>query len=162
MASFDITSKLDPQTLDNAINSARKEILGRFDFKGSATTIELNKKDMVLNIHTEDEMRLKSIIDVIRMRMIKQSLDPRSLDEGKAIEASGNTIRKDIKIKQGIDKDAARKIMKDIKDSKLKVTAQQMDDQIRVTGKKIDDLQAVMTVLRGNDYDLPLQFGNFK
>lgn len=162
MASFDIVSKFDPQTLDNAVNSARKEILGRFDFKNSKTTIDLDKKEMVIKIHTEDEMRLNSVIDVIRMRMVKQNLDPRSLDEGKQVEASGFTIRKDIKVKQGIDKDTARKIQKDIKDSKLKVTAQQMDDQIRVTAKKIDDLQAVIALCRRGQYDLPLQFVNMK
>lgn len=162
MPSFDIVSKFDPQTLDNAVNSARKEILGRFDFKNSKTTIDLDKKEMVIKIHTEDEMRLNSVIDVIRMRMVKQNLDPRSLDEGKQVEASGFTIRKDIKVKQGIDKDTARKIQKDIKDSKLKVQAQQMDDQIRVTAKKIDDLQAVIALCRRGQYDLPLQFVNMK
>ncbi|MFM2019022.1 MAG: hypothetical protein RL007_2678 [Bacteroidota bacterium] len=162
MPSFDIVSKIDGQTLDNAINSARKEILGRFDFKGSNTTIDLDKKDLVLKIHTEDEMRLNSVIDVIRMRMVKQGIDPRSLDEGKQHEASGFTVRKEIKVRNGIDKDTARKIQKDIKDSKLKVTAQQMDDQIRVTGKKIDDLQAVISLCRRNQYDLPLQFVNMK
>lgn len=162
MPSFDIVSKIDGQTLDNAINSARKEILGRFDFKGSNTTIDLDKKDLILKIHTEDEMRLNSVIDVIRMRMVKQGIDPRSLDEGKQHEASGFTIRKEIKVRNGIDKDTARKIQKDIKDSKLKVTAQQMDDQIRVTGKKIDDLQAVIAMCRRNQYDLPLQFVNMK
>lgn len=162
MPSFDIVSKLDPQTLDNAINSARKEILGRFDFKTSKTTIDLDKKELIIKIHTEDEMRLNSVIDVIRMRMVKQGLDTRSLDEGKQIEASGFTIRKDIKVKQGIDKDTARKIQKDIKESKIKVTAQQMDDQIRVTSKKIDDLQAVIALCRRGTYDLPLQFVNMK
>jgi uncharacterized protein YajQ (UPF0234 family) len=162
MPSFDIVSKFDPQTLDNAVNSARKEILGRFDFKNSKTTIDLDKKEMVIKIHTEDEMRLNSVIDVIRMRMVKQNLDPRSLDEGKQHEASGFTIRKEIKVKQGIDKDTARKIQKDIKESKLKVQAQQMDDQIRVTAKKIDDLQAVIALCRRNQYDLPLQFVNMK
>lgn len=162
MPSFDIVSKLDPQTLDNAINSARKEIIGRFDFKNSKTTIELDKKDLILKIHTEDEMRLKSVIDVIRMRMVKQGLDPRSLDEGKEVEASGMTIRKDIKVRQGIDADTARKIQKDIKDSKLKVQAQKMEDQIRVTAKKIDELQAVIALCRRGQYDLPLQFVNMK
>lgn len=162
MPSFDIVSKLDPQTLDNAVNSARKEILGRFDFKTSKTTIELDKKELIIKIHTEDEMRLNSVIDVIRMRMVKQGLDTRSLDEGKEVEASGFTIRKDIKVKQGIDKDTARKIQKDIKESKLKVSAQQMDDQIRVTSKKIDDLQAVIALCRRGQYDLPIQFVNMK
>ena len=162
MASFDIVSKIDGQTLDNAINSARKEIFGRFDFKGMQSTIELDKKNFTLQIVTEDEMRLNNIIDIIRMRMVKQNLDPRCIDEGKEHYASGNMVRKDLKIKQGIDKDVARKILKDIKDTKLKVQAQQMDDQVRVTAKKIDDLQAVIALLRRGNYDLPLQFTNMK
>ncbi|TND08521.1 MAG: hypothetical protein FD123_2317 [Bacteroidetes bacterium] len=162
MPSFDITNKIDPQTLDNAINSARKEILNRFDFRDSKSTIELNKKDLVLNILTEDEMRIRSIVDVIRGRMVKQGLDPRCLDEGKEQYASGNMVRKDVKVKEGIDKESGRKILKDIKDSKLKVQAQMMDDQVRVTGKKIDDLQAVIALLRRGNYDLPLQFVNMK
>lgn len=162
MASFDIVSKIDGQTLDNAINSARKEIFGRFDFKGTQSTIDLDKKNFTLQIVTEDEMRLNNIIDIIRMRMVKQNLDPRCIDEGKEHYASGNMVRKDLKIKQGIDKDVARKILKDIKDTKLKVQAQQMDDQVRVTAKKIDDLQAVIALLRRGNYDLPLQFTNMK
>ena len=162
MPSFDIVSKIDTQTLDNAINSARKEILGRFDFKGTQSTIELNKKDLTLQILTEDEMRLESIIDIIRMRMVKQNIDPRCIDQGKEHYASGNMIRKDMRIKQGIEKDDARKIMKDIKDSKLKVQAQQMEDQVRVSAKKIDDLQAVIAMLRRGTYEVPMQFVNMK
>jgi len=160
--SFDIVSKIDAQTLDNAINVARREIVTRFDFKNSKTTIELDKKHFSLQIVTEDEMRLGSVIDIIRNRMIKQNIDPRCIDEGKEHYASGNMIRKDLKIKQGIDKDTLRKIQKDIKDSKLKIQAQQMDDLIRVTGKKIDDLQAVIALVRKGDYGLPLQFVNMK
>lgn len=162
MPSFDIVSKTDVQLLDNAINVARKEIVGRFDFRNSKSTIDLDKKGMVISILTEDDMRLNSIIDVIRQRMIKQKLDPKSLDEGKEHYASGNMVRKDVKVKEGIDKDTARKINKDIKDSKLKVQSQIMDDQLRVTAKKIDDLQAVIAMLRQNDYGLPLQFVNMK
>jgi cyclic-di-GMP-binding protein len=162
MPSFDIVSKIDAQTLDNAINTARKEILNRFDFRGTASTIDLDKKNMSLNILTEDDMRLNSIIDIIRSRMVKQGIDPRCLDEGKEHYASGNMVRKDVKVRQGIDKDTCRKIMKDIKDSKLKVQAQQMDDLVRVTGKKIDELQAIISLMRRGEYDLPLQFINMK
>ncbi|MGL5892978.1 MAG: YajQ family cyclic di-GMP-binding protein [Bacteroidia bacterium] len=162
MPSFDIVSKIDAQTLDNAINSARKEIIGRFDFKGTKSTIDLDKKNLVLTILTEDEMRLEAIIDTIRMRMIKQQLDPRSLDEGKDHAASGNMIRKEVTVRQGVDKDNSRKLIKDIKDSKLKVQAQQMDDMVRVTAKKIDDLQQVIALIRKGDYDLPFQFTNMK
>ena len=162
MPSFDISSKVDAQLLDNAINVAKKEILNRWDFRDSKSTIELNKKDMVINITTENDMRLDAILDSIHSRMIKQGLDPRGLDESKEHFPSGPFIKKDIKARQGIDADASRKIMKDIKDSKIKVTASKMDEIIRVSSKKIDDLQAVMAICRKGNYDVPLQFINFK
>jgi uncharacterized protein YajQ (UPF0234 family) len=162
MPSFDIVSKTDIQTLDNAVNVAKREILNRFDFHGSKSTIELDKKAMTISILTEDDMRLESIIDAIRSRMIKQKLNPQCLDEGKENSASGNMVRKDIIVKQGIDKETAKKINKDIKDSKLKVQSQIMDDQIRVTGKKIDDLQLIISLISRNNYQLPLQFVNLK
>lgn len=162
MPSFDIVNKVDAQLLDNAINVARKEIVNRFDFNGSKSEITLDKKAMSINILTENEMRMESIIDVIRNRMIKQKLDPLCLDFGKEQYASGFMVKKDIKVREGIDKDVARKIIKDIKDSKLKVQAQMMDDQVRVSAKKIDDLQAVIALMRRGEYDLPLQFTNMK
>lgn len=162
MASFDIVNKVDAQLLDNSINVARKEILNRFDFNGSKSEINLDKKSMTIHILTENDMRMDSITDVIRNRMIKQKLDPLCLDFGKEHYASGFMIKKDIKVKEGIDKDVARKIIKDIKDSKLKVQAQMMDDQVRVTGKKIDDLQSVISLIRQGNYELPLQFVNMK
>lgn len=162
MPSFDIVSKTDVQLLDNAINVAKKEIANRFDFHNSKTSIELDKKGMSIQIQTEDEMRLGSAIDIIRMRMVKQKVDPKCLDEGKEKYASGSMIRKDIIVKQGIDKETAKKIIKDIKDSKLKVQAQIMDDQIRVTGKKIDELQSIIGLVRQKDYGVSLQFENFK
>jgi len=162
MASFDITSEVDLQLLDNAINVAKKEIATRFDFRDSKTEIDLNKKDKTITIHTEDDMRLNSVIDVLRSRMIKQKVDPKSLDEGKQHYASGSMIRKDIKIKQGIDKETSKKITKLIKDSKLKVTTQIMDDIIRVSGKKIDELQQIIALVRREDFELPLQFVNMK
>lgn len=162
MPSFDIASKADPQTLDNAINVAKKEILNRFDFRDSKSEIDLNKKDMIISITTEHDMRLNAIIDAIHSRMIKQGLDPRCLDESKAHYPSGTVIKKEIKIRQGVDREASKKIMKDIKDSKIKVTAQIMDDIIRVSSKNINDLQAVIALCRKNDYEVPLQFINMK
>lgn len=162
MPSFDIVSKIDHQTLDNAINVAKKEILNRFDFRDSKSTIELDKKEFSIQIMSENDMRINSIIDVIRSRMIKQHLDPLCLDYGKEEYASGSMMRKDIKIKEGLDKEVARKVSKAIKDSKIKVQAQIMDDQIRVTGKKIDDLQEVIALVRGGDFGMPLQFINMK
>ncbi len=162
MPSFDIANKVDQQTLDNAINVAKKEILNRFDFRGTQSEINLDKKLNQISILTENDMRLEAIIDAIRMRMVKQGLDPRCLDEGKEHYASGAMIKKEIKIKEGIDKEASKKIIKEIKDSKLKVTAQLMDDIVRVSAKKIDDLQAVIALLRRGNHEVPLQFINMK
>lgn len=162
MASFDIVSKVDVQTLDNAINAATKEITTRFDFRDSKTEIELDKKALQIKIVTENEMRVTAIEDVVRSRLIKQKIDPNCMDFGKQQYASGNMIRKEILIRQGIDKDASRKIMKEIKDSGIKVQAQMMDDQVRVTSKKIDDLQKIIALLRGKDLGIPIQFTNMK
>lgn len=162
MPSFDIVSKIDGQTLDNAINTAKKEILNRYDFNGSKSTIDLDKKTNVVTIVTEDDMRLKAITDSIISRMVKQQLDPKALDFGKEQYASGNMIRKEITVKEGIDKEAAKKIVKKIKDSGLKVQASIMDDQVRVQAKKIDDLQAVISLCRGDDFGQPLQYINMR
>ena len=162
MPSFDIVSKVDLQTLDNAINTARKEIDTRWDFRDSKTTIELDKKNYQLSVLTENEMRMDAIEKILIGRFVKQNLDPRALDFGKERYASGNMMRKDIKIKQGIDKETSKKVVKAIKDSGLKVQASIMDDQVRVQGKKIDDLQAVMALCRQGDFGAPLQFDNMK
>ncbi|MEO0311520.1 MAG: hypothetical protein RIQ89_1177 [Bacteroidota bacterium] len=162
MASFDIVSKMDLQKLDNAINTASKEIVNRFDFNGSKTTIELDKKSLMIHLLTENDMRMKAVEDIIIGRMVKQGLSSSGLDFGKELYASGNMVKKDIKVKQGIDKDTAKKIAKHIKDSGMKVQASIMDEQLRVTGKKIDDLQAVIANLQGQDFGQPLQFDNYR
>lgn len=162
MPSFDIVSKIEHQNLDNAINVARKEIQNRYDFHGSKTEIELDKKTLNIHIVTENDMRLKAIQDVLIARMMKQHLDPSCLDFGKELYASGNMVKKDIKVKEGIDKETAKKIVKDIKASGLKVQASIMDDIIRVTSKKIDDLQSVIQLCRQGSYGLPLQYINMK
>jgi len=163
MPSFDIVSKIDGQTLDNAINTAKKEILNRYDFHDSKSEIDLDKKTNVITILTENDMRLKAIQDSIISRMVKQQLDPNALDMDAVQQAaSGNMIRKELKIKEGIDKDAAKKIVKKIKDSNLKVQAAIMDDQIRVTAKKIDDLQAVISLCRTENFGQPLQYINMR
>lgn len=163
MPSFDIVSKIDGQTLDNAINTAKKEILNRYDFNDSKSTVDLDKKNNEITIVTENDMRLKAIEDSIISRMMKQGLDPKALDTDKdSVSASGNMIRKEIKIKEGIDKEAAKKIVKKIKDSGLKVQASIMEDQVRVQAKKIDDLQAVISLCRGEDFGQPLQYINMR
>ena len=162
MPSFDIASKADVQLLDNSMNVAKREIITRFDFKNSKTEITLDKKNFIINITTEDDMRLKSIIDILRSRMMKQNLDPRCLDESKAHYPSGMFVKKELKVKNGLEKETSKKIIADIKASKLKVSCQVMEDIIRVSGKKIDDLQSVISLLGSKDYQQPLQYINMK
>jgi uncharacterized protein YajQ (UPF0234 family) len=162
MPTFDIISKIDIQKLDNAINAASKELTTRYDFNHSKSTIEFDKKTMNIHVLTENDMRMKTIEGMIISRMVKQGLDPQSLDFGKELYASGNMVKKDIKIKQGIDKDTARKIVKMIKDTGKKVQPSIMDEQVRVSGKKIDDLQELISVLEKSQVGIPLQFENFR
>jgi cyclic-di-GMP-binding protein len=162
MPTFDIVSKVDGQTLDNAINTAKKEILNRYDFNDSKSSVELDKKTNELTIVTENDMRLRAIEDTIISKMVKQHLDPESMDRGKEHYASGNMIRKEIKIKEGLDKETAKKIVKAIKDSGLKVQASIMDDQVRVQSKKIDDLQSVIALCRKENFGQPLQYINMR
>ncbi len=163
MPTFDIVSKIDAQTLDNAINNAKKEILNRYDFHDSKSSVELEKKSNEITVITEDDMRLKAICDAIISRFVKQHLDPKALDFEKPFYSiTGNMIRKDIKVKEGIDKETAKKIVKKIKDSGLKVQASIMEDQLRVQGKKIDDLQAVISLCRSDDFGQPLQYLNMR
>jgi uncharacterized protein YajQ (UPF0234 family) len=162
MPSFDIVSKVDPQTVENAINVAKKEIVNRYDFHGSKTEVDFNKKDLTMLITTENEMRIKAVIDIIINRGLKQGIDARSYDTGEEFYASGAMVKQNIKLRNGLDKETTKKIVKAIKDTGLKVQASQMDNIVRVTGKKIDDLQATMAVLRNGDFGYPLQFDNMK
>ncbi len=164
MPSFDIVNKIDHQTLDNAVNTSKKEILTRFDFKGSKTEIDLDKKELVVRITTENDLRMKSVVKVIIERMIKQGLDAKSLDLSKEEYPSGAVWKKEIPVKEGLDKEIAKKIVKEIKDLDLKVQAAIMDDQLRITAKKIDDLQKVIALCRQKQdaWGVPLQFVNMK
>lgn len=162
MASFDIVSDVDLQEVDNAVNMASKEILNRFDFRGSKTEVELDKSAKLIKIATEDDMKLRSIHQVMNSKLVKRNVDLKALDFGEIQEATGNTIRQIVNLKCGLSKDDAKKITKKIKDFKLKVTAQIMDDQVRVTGKKIDDLQRVISELKSADLEIALQFVNMR
>ncbi len=162
MPSFDIASKVDLQTLDNAVNVVKKEIDNRYDFKGSHVSIELNKKDMVITFEVEGDMKMKQLEDVLITKSMRQGLEANSFDMSKEPVPSGKYLKKTIPVKNGIDKDMAKKIVKLIKDSGLKVQAAIMDDIIRVTGKKIDDLQDVIQLCRSSSLDIPLQFVNMK
>lgn len=162
MPSFDIVNQVDHQTLDNAINSAKREILNRFDFRDSKSIIDLDKKNLTIHVVTENELRIKAISDAIISRMVKNGLDPKCLDFGKEEYASGDMIKKDIQVKEGIEKEIAKKVVKLVKDLNLKVQSSIMDDQVRVTGKKIDELQTVIGFLKKQNVGIPLQFINMK
>jgi uncharacterized protein YajQ (UPF0234 family) len=162
MPSLDIASKVELQTLDNAINVAKKEIDTRYDFKGAHIILDLNKKDMVLNVEAESEMQLKQVEDVLVTKAMRQGLEANSFDLSKEATPAGKYVKKTIPVKNGIDREMAKKIVKLVKDSGLKVQVSIMDDIIRVVGKKIDDLQAVIQLCRTSDLDIPLQFINMK
>ena len=162
MPSFDIASKVELQTLDNAMNVVKKEIDNRYDFKGTHTVVELNKKDMVITIEVESDMKMKQAIDVLLTKSMRQGLEANCFDLSKDMVATGKYVKKTIPVKNGIDREAAKKIVKLIKDNNNKVQAAIMDDIIRVTGKKIDDLQAVIQLCRNGGLDMPLQFTNMK
>lgn len=164
MASFDIVSKVDPQTMDNAVNVARKEIMNRYDFRDTKGTLDYDRKTNEVKISMENDMRLQHTEDVLIGKMVKQGLDATALDFSREAYASGPMVKKEIKVKAGIDKETSKKIMKLIKDSKLKVSAAMMDETIRVTAKKIDDLQQVIALLRTNaaEIGMPLQYVNMK
>lgn len=161
MPSFDIESTVDLQTLDNAINVVKREIENRYDFKGTNTKIELNKKDMTISLETASDMQLKQAEDIILTKSMRQGIEANAFDFSKEAEPSGKVIRKTIAVKNGLDKDDAKKIVKIIKDSGIKVQAAIMDTMVRVTAKKIDDLQAVIQLCK-TSVDLPLQFTNMK
>lgn len=160
--SFDIVSEVDLQELDNAINQALKEILQRYDFKGSKSEITFNKKEKVLNIISDDDYKLKAVVDILQNKMIKRGISIKALKYGNVEPAGGNTVRQEIKLQQGIEKEDAKLIVKLIKDAKLKVQATIQDEQVRVSGKVKDDLQAVMNLLKEKDLDFALQFTNYR
>lgn len=162
MPSFDIVSKVDPQLLDNALNTVNKEIQNRYDFRDTKGSIDHDKKTNIILVTTENTMRLGQIEDIIINKFLKQNIDGTALDFSKEEYASGAMIKKEIKVRAGLDKEDSKKIVKIIKDQKLKVQPAIMDDQIRVTGKKIDDLQEAIAALRKAQVGIPLQFVNMK
>jgi len=160
-ASFDVVSRVDQQELDNALNQARKEIAGRFDFKHSKTTIEYDGKK-VITIVSDDELKMKNVVDILQSKAVKRGIDLKSLELGVVEPAAGDTVRRTVTLKTGIPKDKIKPLMDAIKDMKLKVSAQYQDDQIRVSGKNRDDLQKVIARLRALAFELPLQFVNYR
>ncbi len=160
-SSFDIVSRIDQQELDNALNQARKEIAGRFDFKNSKTKIEYDEKKLI-TVTSDDEMKMKNVVDIIQSKAVRRGIDLKALELGVIEPAAGDTVRRTITLKSGIPKDKIKPLMDAIKDLKLKVNVQFQDEQIRVSGKNRDDLQKVIAHLRSLAYELPLQFVNYR
>lgn len=159
-SSFDVVSQVDMQEMDNAVNQVKKEIDQRYDFRGSNASIELEEKG--IKITAEDEYKLETIIDMLRVKMAKRGISLRCLVPGKIEPAAKNTVRQQLDIQQGIPKDKAKAIVAAIKATKLKVTAQMQDDHVRVAGAKKDDLQAVIQTLKAGDFGVDLQFINMR
>src|SRR5436853_3492216 len=149
--------------MDNAVNQAVKEIITRYDFKGTAASLsELNRKDKELTLTADAEPQLDAVKKVLVEKMVKRGVDPKCLDYQKVEQATHKTVRQKVKLKSGIDKDTARHIQKQIKELKLKVNASIQGDALRVSGAKKDDLQSVIAALRASPPGLPIQFNNFR
>jgi len=162
MPSFDIVSEIDMGEVLNAVTQVTKEIDNRFDFRGGKSSLTFDKGAKVITIVADDDLKLRSIHQILEQKMSKRDIDIRCLEYGREEEGSSNVIKQVVNLKSGIDKDKAKKITKLIKDMKLKVQAQIQDEQVRVTGKKIDDLQTVIQQIKDSSLDLPLQFINMR
>jgi uncharacterized protein YajQ (UPF0234 family) len=162
MASFDIISRVDLQEIDNAVNITKKAILSRYDFRQSKTEITLDKKEKKVRVTTEDDMKLRAVQDALIENLARRKVDRKFLDPGENQMAARGMVQREISIKEGVDSETARNIVKLIKDQKLKVQAAIQDNQVRVTGKKIDDLQTVIRMLREANIPIPLQFVNMQ
>lgn len=161
--SFDVVSEFDKQELVNAIDQAKRELTSRFDLKNSNSEIAL-EADKTITISTNDDMKLRNILDILQSKMAKRDLSIKILDAQKIESALGGTVKQVFILRKGLTQELAKKIVSDIKDSKIKVQASIQGDQVRVTGKDKDDLQAVIKLLRENSekYDYPLQFQNYR
>ena len=160
MPSFDVVSQVDPQEIDNALNQTRKEIVQRYDFKGTKTTISL--EDSVIHVISDDDFKVKAVVDVLQSKLVRRGVSLKALVYGKVEPAAGGLAKQTITVQQGIDADKGRFLTKLIRDSKLNVQAQIQGDQVRISGKKRDDLQSAIQLLKAQDIDLPLQFINFR
>ncbi|HTZ18531.1 MAG TPA: YajQ family cyclic di-GMP-binding protein [Dissulfurispiraceae bacterium] len=160
--SFDIACELDIQEVLNAVTQAVKEIGQRFDFKGSKSSIELDKGKAVITLASDDEFKLKSVTDVLQSKLVKRGIALKALTYGKIEPAAGSTVRQLINLQQGIPQEKAKEIVKIIKDTKMKVSSEIQKDQVRVRSKKIDDLQAIMALIKEKDFGIHLQFTNYR
>ena len=162
-STFDITSEVDMQEVDNAVNQTEKEVAQRYDFNGTTAEIELNKKDGIIKLHASDDYKLKALVDVLESKMIKRGVPIRNLEYGEPEHATLGTVRQTVTLTQGISVEKGKEIVKAIKAAGFKkVNAQIQDEQVRVTSPSIDELQAVIAMLKKEDFGVELQFGNFR
>lgn len=160
--SFDVVSEIDMQEVTNAVQQAVKEIEQRFDFKGSKSRLELDKDKRIITVTSDDDMKLKSVIDILQSKLVKRGISLKALTYGKIEQAAGNTVRQPITLQQGIPQEKSKEIVKLIKDMKLKVNAEIQSEQVRVKAKKIDDLQAIMAKVKEKDFGIHIQFKNYR
>ncbi|MCE5312288.1 MAG: YajQ family cyclic di-GMP-binding protein [Nitrospiraceae bacterium] len=159
---FDIVCTIDMQEVTNAVTQALKEMSQRFDFKGSKSSIDLDKAKACITLVSDDEQKLKSVVDIFESKMIKRGIALKALTYGKIEQAAGSTVRQVVTLQQGIPQDKAKEIVKRIKDTKIKVASEIQKDQVRVKAKKIDDLQTVISMLKEIDFGIHLQFTNYR
>ena len=160
--SFDIVSQVDKQEVLNAVQQAAKELSQRFDFKGSRSSIELNKDKGEITLITNDDYKLKSLIEILKNKLVKRNVSLKALVYGKIEKATGDTLRQVVTLQQGISPERSRDIVKLIKNMKLKVQSEIQKDQVRVRGKKLDDLQAVIQMLKDKKFDFHIEFINYR
>ena len=162
-SSFDVTSSVDLQEVDNAVNQARKEIAQRYDFKGSMAAIDFNKAENMLTLIADDNMKMDALWDILQTRLVRRNVPVKNLKLGEIETAAGSTVRRVVTLQQGISGDAAREIVKFLKDQKLKkVQTSIQGDQLRVSSASKDELQEAIRLLRGRDFGIALQFGNYR
>jgi uncharacterized protein YajQ (UPF0234 family) len=162
-SSFDVTTGVDLQEVDNAVNQAQKEIAQRYDFKGSKASIEYQRAEEKLLLVADDDFKMRALFDVLQAKLIKRGVSVKNLDVGETIAAGGDTVRKEIALKTELDSETAKKVAAAIKDAKLKkVQASIMGEQVRVTSPSRDDLQEAIALLRGQDFGVELKFGNYR
>ncbi|WP_031494981.1 YajQ family cyclic di-GMP-binding protein [Bryobacter aggregatus] len=160
--SFDVVSKIEMPEVVNAISQALKEVIARYDLKDSKSSIELNEKDLKITLASADDYKLKAVNDILQTKMLKRGVPIGNLEYGPLIPSAGSTVKQEIKLKQGLETEKAKEVVKMIKDSKLKVVPSIMGDYVRVASKDRDTLQQVIALLRGHDFGVELQFTNYR
>jgi uncharacterized protein YajQ (UPF0234 family) len=162
-ASFDVTTGVDLQEVDNAVNQSQKEVAQRYDFKGSKATIEFKRAESLILLAADSEFQMTALFDIVQSKLIKRGVPVKNLDIGELKQAGGDIVRRDIKLKMSLDAETAKKVAAAIKDAKLKkVQASIQGEQVRISGPSRDDLQEAIALLRSKDFGVQLQFGNYR